>query len=69
MFAQSRRPPGGGALKPNCTDATQRWYDEVRDYVWSRTPYTDNKATGKKVGHFTQLLTRAARSPFSSSGS
>ncbi|GLI63390.1 hypothetical protein VaNZ11_006349, partial [Volvox africanus] len=38
----------------NCSLATKSWYDEILDYVFTNTPYTDNG--GKLIGHFTQVV-------------
>ncbi|GIM02607.1 hypothetical protein Vretimale_7473, partial [Volvox reticuliferus] len=43
-----------GTLALNCSAAAKSWYDEVLDYVFTNTPYTDN--AGKMIGHFTQVV-------------
>ncbi|GIM05898.1 hypothetical protein Vretimale_10304 [Volvox reticuliferus] len=39
-----------------CTPAVKGWYSEVKSYVFSATPYTDNQANFAKIGHFTQVV-------------
>ncbi|GLI71374.1 hypothetical protein VaNZ11_016564 [Volvox africanus] len=39
-----------------CTPAVQGWYGEIKKYIFSATPYTDNQANFANIGHFTQVV-------------
>ncbi|GIL60675.1 hypothetical protein Vafri_15207, partial [Volvox africanus] len=39
-----------------CTPAVKIWYGEVKKYIFSTTPWTDNQANFANIGHFTQVV-------------
>ncbi|GIL60673.1 hypothetical protein Vafri_15207, partial [Volvox africanus] len=39
-----------------CTPAVKGWYGEVKKYIFSTTPWTDNQAHFFDIGHFTQVV-------------
>ena len=51
-----------GSAAPTVCDAVTAWYNEVKDYAFTPTPYSDNKANFDAIGHFTQLVWGASTS-------
>ncbi|KAG2485688.1 hypothetical protein HYH03_015575 [Edaphochlamys debaryana] len=43
-------------IDQSCVSSLDRWYNEVVDYLFTSTPWTSNSATGKVIGHFTQVV-------------
>jgi hypothetical protein len=49
-----------GNTDMSCVSATEAWYSEVSQYMFTRTPWTSNQPNFKNIGHFTQMVWKSS---------